>query len=77
VAVDVDANVYVTGWMESLTTFHSNDGNDKTIQGISGPVQSAPDYPGDSFLVKYDENGNVQWVNDVGGYKAIAVDRWN
>lgn len=74
VAVDADANVYVTGWMESLTTFHSNDGNDKTVQGISGPVQSAPDYPGDSFLVKYDENGDVQWVNDVGGYKAISVD---
>lgn len=74
VAVDVDANIYVTGWMESLTTFHSNDGNDKTIQGISGPVQSGPDFPDDVFLVEYDENGNLQWIDDIGGYKAIAVD---
>lgn len=74
VAVDLDANVYVTGWMEASTTFHSNDGHDQTVEGFSGPVQSAPDYPGDGFLVKYDENGNLQWVNHIGGYKAIPVD---
>ncbi|MBS0416087.1 MAG: hypothetical protein JSR66_00125 [Proteobacteria bacterium] len=74
VAVDLDANVYVTGWMEAGTTFHSNDGHDQTVEGFSEPVQSAPDYPGDGFLVKYDENGNLQWVNHVGGYKAIPVD---
>lgn len=74
VAVDLDANVYVTGWMEATTTFHSNDGHDQTVEGFSEPVQSGPDYPGDGFLVKYDENGNLKWVNHVGGYKAIPVD---
>jgi len=74
VAVDLDSNVYVTGWMEATTTFHSNDGHDQTVEGFSEPVQSGPDYPGDGFLVKYDENGNLKWVNHVGGYKAIPVD---
>jgi hypothetical protein len=73
VAVDLDNNVYATGWMEGRTTFHSNDGNDLTVDGFSGPVQTFPDYPGDAFVVKYDENGNVQWVNHIGGYKAIGT----
>jgi len=60
--------------MEATTTFHSNDGHDQTVEGFSEPVQSGPDYPGDGFLVKYDENGNLKWVNHVGGYKAIPVD---
>jgi hypothetical protein len=70
VAVDADNNAYVTGWMEGRTTFHSNDGNDLTVEGFSGPVQSFPDYPGDAFVVKYDKNGNVKWFNHIGGYKA-------
>ncbi len=73
VAVDLDNNVYATGWMEGRTTFHSNDGHDLTVAGFSGPVQTFPDFPGDAFVVKYDENGNVQWVNHIGGYKAIGA----
>ena len=74
VAVDAHNNVYATGWMEGETTFHSNDGRDLTVDGFSEPVQSFPDYPGDAFVVKYDANGNVKWVNHIGGYKAIATD---
>jgi hypothetical protein len=74
VAVDAHDNVYATGWMEGETTFHSNDGRDLTVDGFSEPVQSFPDYPGDAFVVKYDANGNVKWVNHIGGYKAIAID---
>lgn len=74
VAVDADNNAYVTGWMEGQTVFYSNDGNDQTVNGFSGPVQTYPDYPGDAYVVKYDENGNLQWVNHVGGYKAIGTD---
>jgi hypothetical protein len=74
VAVDADANAYVTGWMEGHTVFHSNDGHDLAVDGFSGPVQSYPDYPGDAYVVKYDENGDVRWVNHVGGYKAIGTD---
>jgi hypothetical protein len=77
VAVDSSGNAYVTGWFESSVTFHSADGKDVTITGFSGPVQTAPDYPDDAFVVKYDSKGNVKWVNDIGGYlaqgKAIAV----
>ena len=75
--MDSSGNAYVTGWFESSVTFHSVDGKDVTITGLSGPVQTAPDYPDDAFVVKYDSHGNVKWVNDIGGYlaqrKAIAV----
>ena len=74
VAVDASNNAYVTGWFEAQAIFHSADGNDQSITGLSGPVQHSPDYPSDAFLVKYDGNGNLQWVNDIGGYKAVAND---
>jgi hypothetical protein len=74
VAVDAHNNAYATGWMEGQTTFHSNDGHDLTVDGFSGPVQSFPDFPGDAFVVKYDRNGNLKWVNHIGGYKAIGTD---
>lgn len=74
VAVDADNSAYVTGWMEGHVIFHSNDGRDLAVNGFSAPVQTFPDYPGDAFVVKYAENGAVQWVNHIGGYKAIGVD---
>ena len=73
VAVDADNNAYVTGWMEGETIFSSSDGNDLTVEGFSGPVQNFPDFPNDAFVVKYDENGIVKWVNHIGGYKAIGT----
>jgi hypothetical protein len=74
VAVDAHHNVYVTGWLESTTTFHSNNGHDLTVTGMSQPVQSSPDFPDDAFIVKYDAEGNAKWVNLIGGYKGIATD---
>lgn len=74
VAVDAQANAYVTGWMEGQSTFHSNNGHDLTVPGFSGPIQSAPDFPNDAFIVKYDHNGDALWVNHIGGYKAIGTD---
>jgi hypothetical protein len=74
VAVDNSNSAYVTGWFESSATFHSADGNDVAVTGLSGPVQTPPDFPDDAFIVKYDSNGNVKWVNDIGGYKAIGTD---
>jgi len=74
VAADALGNAYVTGWFEGQATFHSMNGLDQTVVGLSEPIQSAPDYPDDSFVVKYDSNGNLQWVNDIGGYKAIMND---
>ena len=44
------------------------------MNGFSRPVQGTGDIPDDAFIVKYDENGNVQWANHLGGYKAIATD---
>ena len=73
VAVDAKDNVYVTGWMEDTTTFYSSDGEDITVTGFS-PAQTTGDYPGDAYLAKYDGNGNVKWVNHIGGYKAIGTD---
>ncbi len=72
VAVDTKHNAYVTGWLEDTTTFSSNDGNDITVPGFSGPVQTSPDFPGDGFLAKYDRDGNAKWVNHVGGYKGMG-----
>lgn len=74
IAVDANDNVYATGWMEGQVTFHSLDGHDQTVNGFSQPVQSFPDYPGDAYIVKYDRNGNLKWVNHIGGYKAIGTD---
>src|SRR6266480_1916913 len=74
VAADSSGSAYVTGWFESSATFHSADGNDVTITGFSGPVQSGPDYPNDAFIVKYDSNGNLKWVNQIGGYVAVGMD---
>ena len=71
VAVDANDNAYVTGWLEDTTTFSSNDGNDITVTGFS-PAQTTGDFPDDAFLVKYDRNGNVKWVNHIGGYKGIG-----
>jgi hypothetical protein len=68
VAVDARDNAYVTGWLENTATFSSNDGNDITVTGFS-PGQSTGDFPDDAFLAKYDRDGNVKWVNHVGGYK--------
>jgi hypothetical protein len=76
VAVDASDNAYVTGWLEDTTTFYSANGQNITVTGFS-PAQSTSDYPDDAFLVKYDRNGNVKWVNHIGGYKgegsAVAV----
>jgi beta-propeller repeat-containing protein len=72
-AVDSENSAYVAGWFEGVAIFHSQDGHDQTISGRSQPVQSAPDFPGDAFIAKYDSDGNLRWVNDIGGYKAIAT----
>jgi hypothetical protein len=72
-AVDSQNSAYVAGWFEGTVIFRSRDSLDQTIVGQSEPVQSAPDYPGDAFIAKYDSNGSLKWVNDIGGYKAIAT----
>jgi len=74
VAVDANNNAYVTGWMEGDTDFSSRDGHDQTVTGFSFPVQTFPDFPNDAFIVKYNEKGNLQWVNQIYGYKAIGTD---
>jgi hypothetical protein len=71
IAVDDKDNAYVTGWLEDTTTFSSNDSKDITVTGFS-PAQTTGDFPDDVFLVKYDRNGNVKWVNHIGGYKGIG-----
>ncbi len=71
IAVDAKHNAYVTGWLEDATTFSSNDGNDITVTGFS-PAQTTNDFPDDAFLAKYDRNGNVKWVNHIGGYKGVG-----
>ncbi|MGA8212882.1 MAG: hypothetical protein WB799_04770 [Candidatus Sulfotelmatobacter sp.] len=70
VAVDANHNAYVTGWFEDTTTFFSQNGVNITVPGFSFLAASPGDFPADAFLVKYDTNGNVQWVNHAGGYVA-------
>jgi hypothetical protein len=74
VAVDARGNAYVTGWFEGTAIFHSNNGQDVTINGLSEPIQSFPDFPDDAFIVKYDAAGNAKWANLIGGYKGIGTD---
>ncbi len=72
IAVDSTGDAYIAGWLENQTTFSSANGNDITVTGFS-PGQTTLDYPDDAFLAKYDKNGNVLWVNHVGGYKATGA----
>ncbi len=74
VAVGPDGSVYAAGWFEGTATFYSEDGNNQTVVGLSEPIQTPPDYPGDGFVLKYDSNGNLKWVNDIGGYKCNMED---
>ena len=71
VAVDASGNAYVAGWLENTTSFSSADGHSISVIGFS-PGQANTDFPDDAFLAKYDGNGNLKWVNHIGGYKAIA-----
>lgn len=71
VAIDSENNAYVVGWFEGNATFNGRDGKSVTVNGISEGGGNPP-YPDDAFVVKYNRHGNVQWVNDIGGYKAIA-----
>jgi hypothetical protein len=71
VGVDGGGNAYVVGWLEDTATFTSANGKDVTVTGFS-PAQTTTDYPDDAFLAKYDRDGNVEWVNHIGGYKAIG-----
>ena len=66
IAVDAGGNAYISGWLEDETTFSSANGKDLTVFGFS-PAQTTLDYPDDAFLAKYDQNGNVLWVNHIGG----------
>jgi hypothetical protein len=75
VSVDATSNAYVAGWLEGRATFHSKDGHNLTVVGLSSPpVQDPADFPNDAFLIKYDGSGNAKWVNQIGGYKGDAIE---
>jgi len=57
VGVDSSGNSYITGWFESSTMSFGS-----TFVTNSNSVGSF-----DSFLTKYDTNGNVQWAKSTGG----------
>jgi sugar lactone lactonase YvrE len=69
ITVDAADNAYVTGWFEDTCTWFSANGQDITLTGFS-PAHSDNNYPDDTYLAKYDKNGNAMWVNHIGGYKA-------
>ena len=78
VAVDSKDNAYIVGWFEGETFFHSADAPTIVVFPSAFLVDQYGDYTGrDTFLAKYDKNGNAQWVNDLGGYAsfpgAVAV----
>jgi len=76
VAVDAAANAYVVGWFEDQCTFYSQDGNNITVTGFS-PADRDSNYPSDAYMVKYNSQGDAEWVNHIGGYVdqtyAVAV----
>ncbi len=69
IAIDVDGNIYVTGYYSSSSIKFGN--YNLTLNGNS-----------DSFIIKYDAGGNVMWANNIGGsdfdyVKGIVVDDGN
>ena len=78
VAVDSKDNAYIIGWFTGPTVFSSADATSITVGPFSPVADQYGDYVGsDTFLAKYDKNGNAQWVNHFCGYTsypgAVAV----
>jgi len=68
VAVDSKDNAYIVGWFTGETLFYSADAPAITVFPFAFVVDQYGDYTGrDTFLAKYDKNGNAQWVNHLGG----------
>jgi len=65
VAVDIDGNVYATGFFASIVDFNP-DPILEDIHTASGM--------GDAFIVKYDKYGNFQWAKTWGGEYMGAED---
>src|SRR5471030_1433365 len=55
-ASDASGNVYLTGWSDSYES--RSYGTDSMIFGSD----SLPNIDNNSYLVKYDKNGNVKWA---------------
>jgi hypothetical protein len=78
VAVDSKDNAYILGWFSGRTDFYSAAVPPITVNPFAWAVDQYLDYTGtDTFLAKYDKNGNAQWVNHFCGYTsspgAVAV----
>jgi len=73
VAIDSDNNAYLVGWFEGTITFGGHNGRSLSVVGFS-PGPGGNPFPDDAFVTAYDDRGNVQWINHLGGYKAIATD---
>lgn len=56
---DAAGNVYISGYFSG--------GFDSSINFDGYTIQNYGSYSPDIFLVKYDNDGNVQWVNHIGG----------
>ena len=69
VAVDSKDNAYIIGWFTGETLFYSATAPVITVYPFSPVADQYGDYVGsDTFLAKYDKNGNAQWVNHFCGY---------
>jgi len=50
--LDLDGNVYLTGWFTNTATFDSADKATKTVSGVGNTI----------FLARYSPSGNLAWV---------------
>jgi FG-GAP-like repeat/Beta-propeller repeat/Calx-beta domain len=69
IAVDTAGNVYSTGWFAGAFTANT----------VNGPQTLISQGEFDSFINKFDANGNLLWINQIGGANTelssdIAVD---
>lgn len=68
IETDASGNIYATGYFTWTTDFDPDD-NPGTYQLTAGTGSQTPD----GFIIKYNPQGQIQWVTDAGTHPSISM----